>query len=312
MPNHITNIVKAAPHVLAALRGKESAVDFNALLPMPAGMAVECSTRVTWLADFCCGKISLQPTDTLGNLKSQNQITCLREGGALALDDAAFEQFVQCLRNLRAHGTSSWYDWSCQHWGTKWNAYDVSEEEGAVRFDTAWSPPIPMLEALAAKFPDDLIVLQWADADIGNDNCGTMTWLRGQVTTEEPEDRVDFGLTLKGRDRDAYRVNVETGKWEWDQEKSDAEEAEYVANEALDAAGYDRTTPRSQIREEHWPLIVALDAAVDSFLDTQEAARKLEIETMEEATLRIARKLEAHRWDLSVLSAAERAILSRP
>lgn len=36
------------------------------------------------------------------------------------------------------------------------------------------------------------------------------------------------------------------------------------------------------------------------------------VESMEEATLRIARKLEAHRWDLSVLSAAERAILSRP
>jgi hypothetical protein len=36
------------------------------------------------------------------------------------------------------------------------------------------------------------------------------------------------------------------------------------------------------------------------------------VETMEEATIRITRKLESHRWDLSVLSASERAILSRP
>ncbi len=57
-----------------------------------------------------------------------------------------------------------------------------------------------------------------------------------------------------------------------------------------------------------WPWRVARKAGAPD----APAAPALEVESMEEATIRIARKLEAHRWDLSVLSASERAILSRP
>ena len=56
---------------------------------------------------------------------------------------------------------SRWYDWNCEHWGTKWNSFDghmefdeLYGEELKYTFDTAWSPPAPILMALKEKFPD--------------------------------------------------------------------------------------------------------------------------------------------------------------
>lgn len=55
----------------------------------------------------------------------------------------------------------SWYEWDCANWGTKWDVadddIDIEEldkaiEEGTdfdVAFDTAWAPPIPVLEQMA-------------------------------------------------------------------------------------------------------------------------------------------------------------------
>ena len=53
-------------------------------------------------------------------------------------------------------GTFNWYDWNRANWGTKWNAYDSSAEEETriIRFDTAWSPPYPILTALSRHVPN--------------------------------------------------------------------------------------------------------------------------------------------------------------
>ncbi len=53
-------------------------------------------------------------------------------------------------------GTPFWYNWRVENWGTKWNAYDVDEvgrSDGPYpsvkfKFDTAWAPPLPIIEAL--------------------------------------------------------------------------------------------------------------------------------------------------------------------
>jgi hypothetical protein len=51
-----------------------------------------------------------------------------------------------------------WYVWSCQHWGTKWNAcrFHVEINEATCfkcTFDTAFAPPIPVFEKLGKMFP---------------------------------------------------------------------------------------------------------------------------------------------------------------
>jgi hypothetical protein len=62
-------------------------------------------------------------------------------------------------RRLKEYGATNWYDWSCLHWGTKWNAYTVqvlklAENEIHVQFDSAWSPPVEIFDKLAEMFED--------------------------------------------------------------------------------------------------------------------------------------------------------------
>lgn len=60
-------------------------------------------------------------------------------------------------------------------WGTKW---DLTEEEsrevanqlievGIASFDTAWSPPIGVIKALSARFPDDEFTLSYYEGGMG-------------------------------------------------------------------------------------------------------------------------------------------------
>ncbi len=55
--------------------------------------------------------------------------------------------------SLEDRKTLNWYDWNCEHWGTKWNAYSFqwhgkADHCIAIQFDTAWSPPEPVLDKL--------------------------------------------------------------------------------------------------------------------------------------------------------------------
>jgi hypothetical protein len=61
-----------------------------------------------------------------------------------------------------AYEEDNWYNWRCENWGTKWNAYDQSvlEDEWStlvIEFLTAWSPPYPIVtrirEELNKRYP---------------------------------------------------------------------------------------------------------------------------------------------------------------
>jgi hypothetical protein len=58
------------------------------------------------------------------------------------------------------YGCDNWYDWCCTNWGTKWNAchsegFEIHESATMTiyNFDTAWSPPVPVIHALAVAYP---------------------------------------------------------------------------------------------------------------------------------------------------------------
>lgn len=65
----------------------------------------------------------------------------------------------QDWRKLPKDGfNSGGYEWCCTHWGTKWGMYDFSEwkrfkRSAFIQFDSAWSPPLPVIHAIAEKFP---------------------------------------------------------------------------------------------------------------------------------------------------------------
>ena len=72
----------------------------------------------------------------------------------------------------KKYGATGWYSWSCNNWGTKWDAYAQSvnwneEDTLEIEFDTAWSPPIPWLEAVAAKYPHLDITMRYEEEGMG-------------------------------------------------------------------------------------------------------------------------------------------------
>lgn len=69
---------------------------------------------------------------------------------------------------IAKYGCIGWYDWCIANWGTKWDAYDIVGPHGNktsafITFDTAWSPPTPVLEALAAQHPEMAITNRWRE-----------------------------------------------------------------------------------------------------------------------------------------------------
>ena len=57
-----------------------------------------------------------------------------------------------------------WYDWRVQNWDTKWDCYDVvvtddDPECTEIEFNTAWSPPEAICNALREQYPD--VSISW-------------------------------------------------------------------------------------------------------------------------------------------------------
>lgn len=96
-------------------------------------------------------------------------------------------------------GDLNWYDWSVNHWGTKWNASEESVTSfvdgdlayALVSFETAWSAPMPIYRAIREQYPDLHVSVRYADEDIGR-NCGL--WEDGILIT--PENPIEFACGL--------------------------------------------------------------------------------------------------------------------
>jgi hypothetical protein len=56
------------------------------------------------------------------------------------------------VKNIKKYGSSDWYDWNVNNWGTKWDVnepdHEVTNETVTTWFDTAWGPPLAFYEHL--------------------------------------------------------------------------------------------------------------------------------------------------------------------
>ena len=59
------------------------------------------------------------------------------------------------------------YEWCNDNWGTKWNACDVILKDNKYYFNTAWSPPEPVIKKLSEKFPDLTLTLKYWEGGCG-------------------------------------------------------------------------------------------------------------------------------------------------
>jgi len=115
----------------------------------------------------------------------------------------SFEQFVSQTKSR-----ADWYSWRLKHWGTKWDAsfgkagIGLSHEDGVDmeatteaqgmthvpgvviwKFDTAWSPPIPIVKAMSEQHPNLEFVLRFGE--VGHDFAGEIKYVDGILISEE-------------------------------------------------------------------------------------------------------------------------------
>lgn len=85
---------------------------------------------------------------------------------------------------------SGGYEWCVQHWGTKWNAncdkggwnFSPTAATALLSFSTAWSPPMPVIAALAARFPQLTVQLRYYEAGVGF--SGRLTYRKGKLVID--------------------------------------------------------------------------------------------------------------------------------
>ena len=89
---------------------------------------------------------------------------------------------------------SGGYEWRVKHWGTKWPAFHVDVEEPVTgydgktlevvfHFDTAWSPPTPVIAKAAERFPALTFELRYFEC--GCCFNGLFRCSRGEVESDE-------------------------------------------------------------------------------------------------------------------------------
>ena len=149
---------------LAAIKNDEDVIDFEKIIPMPP-ILKDTKSPTDWRIHYI-----LKIPDSFHG-ESLIRRTMEEEG---VTDEEAFKdhllskysvlksEYDQVKIALEQTGSCNWYDWSIEHWGTKWNGHGRSVDvqtwgeysEAELNFDTAWSPPLPVIKALGEKYPD--------------------------------------------------------------------------------------------------------------------------------------------------------------
>lgn len=241
MPNHITNRLYVTANsaeeltdFLKSIGTKESAIDFNKIVPMPQDLkgTEESSTTNESIAYYLQQtnqeeiaqqirmlSFYMKKFDTKG--KSEDKLKEMYEIGKKYVD------------NFKKYGATTWYNWCLNNWGTKWNAYstdlwfDKNKIGAIITFDTAWSGVPDLIEKLAKKFPNIYFEYKFADEDFAQNTGYGDTDEEGNLYMNYPDgdsdEAVELFIECKGYNKDDFYKDNE-GKWhckEWEDDYED-------------------------------------------------------------------------------------------
>ncbi len=183
MPNHTANrlyIKGSAKHlneITEAIKSKDKAIDFNKIIPIP---------EVLVKAQSPCRIESAEVVAKL-NAEREAEIKADPEKAEWFSGEAAITKEEQ-ERRIKEYGFDNWYDWSIANWGTKWNAYGIDDgwtkdkKYICLYFETAWSPPMPIISKLSEEYPSCNFSLEYCDE--GGGFVGYTTFEGGEVIDE--------------------------------------------------------------------------------------------------------------------------------
>jgi len=135
------------------MKGPSSDFDFNAFVPYPQ--------KYKDLDDEAKA-VSDKRSDMVKKLMAQG-----------TKEKPAREKALKKFPLVRDGYNQGGYQWCRENWGTKWNACDayiastVTDKDLVIGFSTAWSPPVPVIKAMAMKFPDNTFKLCYREGGCG-------------------------------------------------------------------------------------------------------------------------------------------------
>lgn len=201
MPNHVTNIIKLSgddkriAQMLDEVKSDDLGIgtlDFNKVIPMPESLNIQSGSMTEKGLKAYKGFMEVYTLCGTRNMDKLLEIPKEVEEAFLKIrTDISPEEFElgrKAFQNEQKYGATDWYHWCINNWGTKWNSYGYdgydssnAPETHTLSFNTAWSAPHKVLEALTQKYPDIEFTHEWADEDFGQ-NCGRAIYLGGERT----------------------------------------------------------------------------------------------------------------------------------
>lgn len=172
MPNHVENIItlkgdeKKIREMLEAIKNDDfglGTLDFNKIIPMPNSLNIEAGSRTDkglkaysdFIDVYVFGRNAEDALNAIQNIPKEIEDAFLKQRTDVKIDE--WELGKTAWNNIQNYGAPTWYEWSINNWGTKWNAYgydenaDYSGNEN-LWFQTAWSAPHPILQKLSEMY----------------------------------------------------------------------------------------------------------------------------------------------------------------
>ena len=206
MPNHIYNR-------LTVVEGEYDLDDiksFNDVVPMPQELKDTIHGGVSMQLEQCLGitKSFFGDRPTINEVYSENDK----------------EEVDNLISNYLKYGYTTWYEWSVENWGTKWDMYERGCSNKVLTFQTAWSTPVEWYKEFAKTLPEGVIIkVEYASEDFGYHTGEFELSSEGVVENEFSGGSFEaktLAVLLQGLEDDVKLIN---GEWVWVDDIEDEE-----------------------------------------------------------------------------------------
>lgn len=194
-------------------------IDFNKLMPMPAELNIECSSRTNdglkLFGDYLCeaARIAAKMPDATPNERAaalfRHMDDWQKEHKA---DPEVWELGKKASRNIQKYGCATWREWCRLNWGSKWNAYQcvpLDERADTMEFQTANCAVPKIAAALSQRFPTQTVIYSWSGGELMQ-SLGRMVFQGGKaVRIDIPDDRTAQAYAMSAG---VWRFGVKEGQ----------------------------------------------------------------------------------------------------
>lgn len=183
--------------------------DFNKITPMPDELNITSGSSGDMGLSVINGESENIFMDMREQLKRFYEMDSKRRIEVM-------EAGIAYAKNIEKYGFKTWYDWSIENWGTKWNASDCESENKSFEFTTAWSGVPDLIEKMHLEFPTVKILYEFSDEDTGC-NCGIGIFENGTSNFRKLENSSieAYELAFKLRPESKEYYALVDGKYEY-------------------------------------------------------------------------------------------------